>query len=163
MDFTSAEEKIIYERLTAGFNACRTADESSSPEENFYIEKIYGEHYSNLLKHKDECLKILATVKDTVPYLQLHSSSGISGKFKVFLKRIIRKLTFWYVEPMSQQQLVYNNLVVSALGLSESMREISDKQLLDIQKELSIIHKRIDRVLKRNELSDILDAWGHNY
>lgn len=91
-------------------------------------------------------------------------ASGLGQKLSRMVKRLMRRLTFWYVEPCMQQQTEYNSAAAafSAQANSEINRLKCENNSL--KKELELISGRLDgysaaeseNTARLNELSDRL-------
>jgi len=171
MEYNSPEEKIIFDRLATGLAKPETGTENVAGKEiERHVDGADGTHYEYLTLNSDECMRILSTVKDVTPYTQLRSGRKATGWIVELVRRIVRKLTFWYVVPQAEQQLEYNNVVVSALGYSNEKQELlsgfqkeTDRKISGVNMQIDNIRRQLNKMLKRNELSDILDAWEHDY
>lgn len=83
-------------------------------------------------------------------------AEGFKGKIKCAFKRLIRRLTFWFVEPCMIQQSDYNNAnnifsaeVNSEINTLRSRLEKIDsleKQVNEMKLQLSAMHNTVDNV-----------------
>jgi len=74
-------------------------------------------------------------------YRELYVSSGLKGKMFVFVKKVIRKLTKFYVEPIVNDQNQYN------AGVTRSMNEMR-RFIRETQQENQELKKRIEKLEK---------------
>ena len=74
-------------------------------------------------------------------YRELYVSSGLKGKMFVFVKKVIRKLTKFYVEPIVNDQNQYN------AGVTRSMNEMR-RFIRETQQENQELKKRIEELEK---------------
>jgi len=156
VDYKAVEEKIVYDRLINGLarNEPPGADSKTEPESLFG--RVGDRHYKHLTFLTDDCMQVLSAAKNITPYAQINSGSKATNRLAGIVRRFVRKLTFWYVIPQAEQQTVYNNVTYNALEYAQEKQQISIEQLSDVS-------RKMDKMLKRNEMSDILDAWEHDY
>lgn len=74
-------------------------------------------------------------------YRQLYAVSGFKGKLFVFVKKVIRKLTKFYVEPIVADQNQFN------ASVTRSMNEMK-KFVRETQQENQELKKRIEELEK---------------
>lgn len=78
---------------------------------------------------------------EVAAYRQLYASSGLKGKMFVFVKKVIRKLTKFYVEPIVYDQNQYN------ASVTRSMNEMK-RFIRETQQENQELKKRIEELEK---------------
>jgi len=162
MGFASIEEKVIYEKLTAHL--------ATTPEQ---ADKRDGQ--SEHLALIDEIAKniyILEQTRESSSFKPLLSKRRFIGRFVIFIKKVIRKLTSWYVEPVCKQQSLFNSAVTPSIGrLTEISRvhidkfDLLAKRIEQMQLMIQDGHKRIhegqqqiqDGVRARNEMQQEID------
>lgn len=118
-----------------------------------YLKKQTGEcsvdqNSEDFVKIND-VLKSLSSaerIKDNFAFRPLFSHRKIIGKMIVFVKRIIRKMLKWYVEPICFQQSDYNNHIVKALYDSiEIMKDLIEKNN-SLSNEITILNEKIKKL-----------------
>jgi len=105
--FQSIEEKVIYEKLTLGKVDSSTKSESAT---------IQLEQTSDVTEKINEYVGALEQNKVNTSYRPLHSSRKMLARPVTFIKRVIRRLVFWYVEPVCQQQTTFNDATTQSIG-----------------------------------------------
>jgi len=164
MDYISIEENLISNRLTDGIAKYIAAKNDAAAGEAITLTGRVGDsHYEHLTILLDDCMRILNEEKDIDPYKLLNPDHLRTGKLDTFIRRMVRKLTYWYVVPQVRQQVIFNNVLMNTLEHSEKKRQITNEQLSEVNKELLELQRKMEKILKRNEFSDILDTWEHEY
>lgn len=140
MKFASIEEKVIYEKLIAGLAEQKDA---LNP---LPLDCIRQEDTLNLSSFSEAsginiCIDPLIHTKDITSYKVLRSNRKVIGPLITFVKRVIRKLTFWYIEPICQQQTLFNNAVLSTV---ESVIS-KNNELENIVLQLSHRHAELEQ------------------
>ena len=133
MEFHTIEEKVIYEKLTAGAPAAR--EDVSAPVAG-EPSPIHLETLNTLTQKVNDCLVILEQNRQNSSFRYLQSGRKVIGRYITFMRRVIRRLVSWYVEPICQQQTMFNNAATPSVGYlvemnTELIRDIlllSDKQ-----------------------------------
>lgn len=77
------------------------------------------------------------------------------------VKKVIRKLVKWYVEPIADQQTIYNTLSTATIKrISENLSKISN-----FEKEHIKIEKKIDRIINEHEteMKNLYNELEKNY
>jgi|GEM_PF-6259705 len=95
MEFNNIEEKVLFEKLEK-------------------IMKSTQKGYLGNLQARIDSIWInssYSSYTEIKPY-----NSSLIEKIKVFLKKVIRKSIFWYVEPLCGRQSQINHAIVSTLG-----------------------------------------------
>jgi hypothetical protein len=104
---------------------------------------------NNLQADLRNYLNALIKSKNNSSYRFILSKGKILGHLIFFIKRIIRKLLSWYIEPICQRQTVFNNAVTQ---LSEALI-YKNTELENIQKEANeVIFKLQNKMDKFNAL-----------
>lgn len=70
------------------------------------------------------------------PYKDLGNNQGIKNKIKVLLKKIIRKMIKFYVEPVVYEQDTFNASVVKSMNLINSFIDQKNKEIEKLQEEI---------------------------
>ena len=88
-------------------------------------------------------LRSAERIKDNFAFRPIFSHRKILGKSIVFIKRVIRKILKWYIEPICFQQSDYNSYIVKAVyESSEIMRDLIEKNDR-LSNEISILKEKI--------------------
>ena len=66
------------------------------------------------------------------------------NKVFIFIKKIIRKLSRWYVKPIMEDQITFNSNIVRTINYLRSTFEIDKKKILENTKNISQILKKIE-------------------
>jgi len=124
--YNSVEEKVIFEHLATGvlFNSVPNNDNNLKNTPNQATQEINERINEGINDRKNlfqisadisEDIKVLDYTRNNTSYRNIISIRR-GKRIIVFIKKIIRKLTFWYVEPICQQQTTFNNSVTPAIG-----------------------------------------------
>lgn len=70
------------------------------------------------------------------------SRNGVLGSIDVFIKRAIRKMTLWLIEPPWEEQKKFNNALTSSLVRMIEINEELMKGIAYLSKELDDMKKR---------------------
>lgn len=153
MPFQSIEEKIIYEKLTEKTDSEKakfSRDLDKTPQA--LISQVSGHLYT------------LAQTGDNTSFRPLTSYRKSVERVVIFIKRVIRKLLFWYVEPVCRQQTDFNRTVTSTIGHinetnQELLREISQMETqmatqMATQMETREINQAISQMSSRQQAQD---------
>lgn len=96
--FDSIEEKVIFEKLYSDKNGSNNNLFGSNTMANTNIQAI------------SENILALDRSKDNLAFRPIFSHRPILGNLIIFIKRIIRKCTKFYIEPICFQQTEFNNI-----------------------------------------------------
>jgi len=109
VDDKSYEEKIIYEKLMKMNNA---------PTENIVTVADTSEQVieNRLFNELSRYVHSMEQLRENTSYRPVISNRRILGRMVVFVKRVIRKLVSWYVEPVCNQQSAFNRAVTPSIG-----------------------------------------------
>ncbi|MBC2581572.1 bifunctional 2-polyprenyl-6-hydroxyphenol methylase/3-demethylubiquinol 3-O-methyltransferase UbiG [Clostridium sp. DJ247] len=103
------------------------------------------------LKRLDNHIEKLTTKWDIISFWKVTSHRKYIGKFIIFFKRLTRKFTFWYIDPIAQQQRDFNSNVVQTINnISVLLEDINDK--------VNAIQKSMIEKDKKEELD--IDYFG---
>lgn len=94
----SIEEEVIYEKLL------KYANEASNDFSEIKENSEYSDQINQLLRN-------LKHNEVNTSYRILPPTGGLTGRIKIFIKKVIRKLCFFYVQPICEQQTQFNSLV----------------------------------------------------
>jgi FkbM family methyltransferase len=147
MEYESIEEKVIFEKLkSASQNTVKDSKVSISSEQinsNNSNDVILENYLNEIYRH-------INTMESTRVNTSNRFISSRKGKIGVLLKKIIRKLLRWYIEPICVQQTEFNNAVTPTIG---RISEIHTKLISDNM----IFRKRMDELEKnlQTELESI--------
>jgi len=152
LHFQSIEEKVIFEKLAKG-----RPDEPKIKQESYSGNDINNKLLLDLMLKVGNYVGILEQNRVNSSDRPLHSSRIFAGSV-VFVKRIIRRLMRWYMEPAWRQQTVFNSAVAPSIGC---MNEINDelinnvrmlfreqRQLLNSQQTMN---EQLQRLINENE------------
>jgi len=82
----------------------------------------------------------------------LYSRRRILGPFILFGKKVVRKLLKWYLEPVAEQQTVFNCAARSAVGrlteLTEALYD-RDQQIKQLQEQVAALTEKIQALEDR--------------
>lgn len=138
MKFDSIEEKVIYEKLTKDSLATEYKDKNSSME--LSSAHCGGSDPHECIADLHKLISILDDKRVNVAYRPIFSKGGLRGKMGLFIKKVLRKLIKWYVEPICVQQTDFNNAVTPSIGKLTEIQEVILEKLSifdNFKKELS--------------------------
>jgi FkbM family methyltransferase len=90
--------------------------------------------------------------RENVSFRPIISSRRVLGRVAVFVKKVIRKLTYWYVDPICTQQTVFNNAVTPSIGRLNEMGFMLTQRQEAYENENEKI--RVELTVKINELNE---------
>ena len=127
MKFESTEQKVIYEKLMADIK--ETSDKMNDDyTKDSSIKKINStfniERLKQLQSEVNGYINTLIHTKDNTCNRTIKSHKKIIKPVIIFIKRVVRKMTYWFIEPICQQQKAFNSAVTPSVGC---MTEINDE------------------------------------
>ena len=137
MEFESIEEKIIYEKIMARIKEISAEmNDSHAPAPNVEITPssteipvIGNERLNRLLPEIHSYINTLTNTKECTFYRPILTHRKILKPFVVFIKRVIRKATFWLISPICNQQTIFNDAVVPSIGcITELISHLKETQ-----------------------------------
>ena len=130
MKFENVEEKIIYAKISAHRVEYFLAQE---------LDSFSSERLRTLMQNINISSATMEHMGNNSSYRLLTSNRKIIGPFIVFIKKLVRKLLFWYVEPVCERQTIFNDSATrSAKQLSELNNELI-QNILWLSRELENI------------------------
>jgi FkbM family methyltransferase len=168
LKFSSIEHEIIFNKLKSALDY----EESPKPINQDTVPGSPTGYMSEI----DGYLKEMSKTRENYAYRYVGSSRKIVGKSIVFVKKVIRKLLKWYIEPITLQQTRFNNAVTPAIGRStellgqlltrvsqmeEEMKQLIDNnqmQYQDLEQQLEHKQEQIDILSTNVEQIDILST-----
>jgi FkbM family methyltransferase len=141
--FDSIEEKVIFSKLSSNssFNNRIKKDQiNNNSETEKYLQEM-SEFWSEMDK-----------TRENYAYRILYSKHEILGKIIIFIKKVIRKLLKWYIEPICFQQTSFNNSVTRMAG-----------RIIEIQRSLYIQQSKNEEIFlnklveQKNKFNDDLE------
>lgn len=151
MEFESIEEKVIFNKLIANIQDKNNLN--SNLTDNFSVNDKYKLD-ENMNKYMSEIVNNISVLEENRINTSNRYISSSKGKIGVFIKRIIRKLLRWYIEPVCQQQTTFNNAITPIIG---RLTEVSNYNATEIQEIKNIINqvnelnKKYDDLEKNNQ------------
>lgn len=80
-------------------------------------------------------------------YRSILRNSGAIGSLKALFKKVIRKLIFWYIEPLCEQQSEFNRTVTAAIGVMhrslQGELQLATKMLSTTRRELNVTQRKL--------------------
>lgn len=129
----SIEEKIIYDKLVK-YSKYEIKDSRE-------IDSIKNARLQECIQNIE--VNVMKNNQMVTSYRFLEMSSGIFGKMKWFLKKVVRRLNFFYVQPICEQQTEFNTAATEGIeGLLAG--EISlNAELEKCIKEIEKLKKKV--------------------
>ncbi|WP_270406853.1 FkbM family methyltransferase [Paenibacillus timonensis] len=141
-NFDSVEHEVIYKKLVESLNLSPVEESPSFTSQSEYFNDIHA------------YLKTMNGTRENYAYRHISSHRRILGPTIVFVKKVIRKILKWYIEPITFQQTKFNSAVTPAIGrLTELVGGVKDEvnsvegKVADFHWDLGGINKRIDSVI----------------
>ena len=85
------------------------------------------------------------------------SKKGLMGKFVIFCKKVYRKISFWYVEPVCKSQTQFNEMCtqfcINTFYLLEKMQKDKNNETLvneKLKEELQTLKSKMDEIIAEN-------------
>jgi O-antigen chain-terminating methyltransferase len=100
-----------------------------------------------------EYLRMINNLWDVNSYSNIHSHRKVIGKIIIFIKKIIRKSIFWYINPIVQQQNQFNAFATRTLN---SMTAKLNNMEEEIRKTKEIEKNHNDRLEKIEQKDKIM-------
>lgn len=133
MRFQSIEEKVIYEKLIA-VRLSKPVESRQDTTPYSYLSNQIGVPNSGRIHDLMDKVSIyvgtLEQTRENNTNRVILSHRRVIGRLVVFAKRVIRKLSRWYIDPPWQQQTTFNNAVAPSIGcMTEINYEIIQNML----------------------------------
>ncbi len=97
----------------------------------------------------DVCIEEVNNSWSVSAYREIKSRGGILGKIIIFFKKAIRKIIKFYVEPIVEDQVVYNTNVVRVLNSVQENIYQNESIVLELKKEIRELKKEIRELKKK--------------
>lgn len=94
-------------------------------------------------KTLEEYYDILNATWNIPAYRVLSGGKGPLGRAKVFVKKVLRKIMKFYIEPIVSAQTEFNGNNVRLLNLINSYMELNDKRIEMLESELEQLKKEL--------------------
>ncbi len=124
--FNNIEEKVIFEKLTekqiieSENNIINKTAEKNNISDSFNAGKVI-----NYISEINGYISVLENTRQNYAYRTILSNRKFVGRIIVFVKKVIRKLLKFYVEPIAFQQTEFNNAVTPSIGrMTEIQNEL---------------------------------------
>lgn len=148
MKFNSIEHEVIYNKMMNYYNEIKDEQKNS---ENMDINKV------NL------SIETMRETKELYAHRPIKSHRKYIGKLIVFLKKVIRKCLKWYINPITEQQTIFNDATlqtIEQLNIKISNLELKNEKLFTEQnrlnEELSGVTELENQLVRINELENQL-------
>lgn len=108
-------------------------------EKGYTNDQLSFSDYNEVKKNSqtiDGCLEILSSSCYVQPHKMLPPEKGISGRLKRFIKRVIRKLVKFYVEPIVFEQNEFNSNTVMLMNLFHEYIHKNNKKIETMEAEI---------------------------
>lgn len=94
-------------------------------------------------KTLEEYYDILNATWNIPAYRMLSGGKGPIGRLKVFVKKVLRKIMKFYVEPIASEQTEFNANNVRLLNLINSYMELNDRRIEMLESELEQMKQKL--------------------
>lgn len=165
LKFDSVEHEVIYNKLL-GF----IKNEDISHEHDLTKNEVKQKYLEEIHSH----INVMLKSRENYAHRHLFSHRKIMGRFIVFIKKIIRKLLKWYIDPIAIQQTEFNNAVTPVLGrtaeilieLISQNNEFEQQMITLINNNNSLEHKLAslshDLELQRKHNGELEEEQNNN-
>ena len=136
MNVNSVEEEVIYKLLTeANEGGNVDINKSLSDKENLYMQEII-DHISSMGKNREN-----------------YAYRNLSGKNRIknLVKKILRKMLKWYIEPICFQQTDFNSAVMSSIGRLTELQTMHIKNINQILEKNHQLENNIRQILDQHQ------------
>lgn len=127
------------------YSHCNKADECTFSDAN--IENSADCSNAQIMEN----IRVMQLNADNRAYRKIYSCRKVIGGLIVFVKRVIRKLLKWYLEPVCDQQSDFNLATVSAVS---GVKDMST----GLQMDISLLQKKVD--ILQSQQKEILAVLG---
>ncbi|MBP1157470.1 MULTISPECIES: FkbM family methyltransferase [unclassified Paenibacillus] len=107
----------------------------------------------------EKYLNVMIRTQENDAYRYLSSGKKIIGPLIILVKKVIRKLLKWYIEPITSQQTQFNNAVTPAIGrTTELIIGLLNKtsEMEKMQTQYSILETQLQGILnKTSEMEEM--------
>jgi len=94
-------------------------------------------------KTLEDYFDILNSIWNVQAYRELPGGNGLVSKLNVFIKKVLRKLIKFYIEPIVADQNEFNANCVRLLNMSNGHMNIKDKKIEMLEEEIEQLKKQI--------------------
>ena len=141
-EFDTIEHEIIYKKLVKYY------EENN----NKNIERNCKSYNSNLnIYNSNSSIDKMKEYKDLYAHRLIKSHRKYIGNTIIFGKKIVRRLLKWYINPITQDQTIFNNATVSAI---EDLSNEFNKNLLEQENKTNKIYELENELNKIYELEN---------
>lgn len=116
-EFRNIEEEIIFKKLMA--NRLQQDGASDRPQREIDLSDCEDvmdvDRVVRCISDLGDLIVSLKETSENYAYRPLFSDVKVFGKGIIFVKKVIRKLLKWYIEPICFQQTVFNNAVTHSI------------------------------------------------
>lgn len=116
-EFRNIEEEIIFKKLMA--NRLQQDGASDRPQREIDLSDCEDvmdvDRVVRCISDLGDLIVSLKETSENYAYRPLFSDVKVIGKGIIFVKKVIRKLLKWYIEPICFQQTVFNNAVTHSI------------------------------------------------
>jgi len=152
MDNLKISQEVIYQKLKENLDEIRRVQEinSAQPKQPSVLEEAHRYLMEVLNSQNITSIRPVETAK-----------KGIVGKVIIFVKKVIRKLTLWYIEPVWQSQTYYNQMSTQlVMRLYNQINEMEHQNSNVTRVQLNQLQGEYNQLARYyNELRDMLG--GH--
>lgn len=94
-------------------------------------------------KTLEDYFDILNSIWNVQAYRELPGGNGLVSKLNVFIKKVLRKLIKFYIEPIVADQNEFNANCVRLLNMINGHMNIKDKKIEMLEEEIEQLKKQI--------------------
>lgn len=127
-------------------------------------EEIEFDQTSSEEEMLSEYLRMVNNLWDVSSYDNIHSHRKTLGKIIVFIKKVIRKSIFWYIDPIVQQQNEFNSFATRTLNSMNVKLNNMENEIQNIKKDynnklenynniLENYNNRLEKIEQKDKIS----------
>lgn len=139
------EQEISQENAKRGVRDVKAAE--MVHESVVFAENDRGRKAESLDRTEEEFLLLdMKRKAENRAYRELYSCRKLVGGIIVFVKRVIRKVLKWYIEPVCNQQTEFNHMTVKAVEEIFESQAICKLECIDIRKNVESCMRELQQM-----------------
>jgi FkbM family methyltransferase len=155
LKYTNTEHKVLFESIIQRVDQHQNANPSrlhgttqaESPVQvvpnspMVHSNELYQliESSNNNINRINQLVGNLLKTADNPAYRPLTTKTNLFQRFSLFLKKSVRKSLKWYIEPIANQQTLFNQTVTPAVGVLNENNATLLRQMIIINQELKVV------------------------
>jgi FkbM family methyltransferase len=133
-DFNNIEHRVIFEKLTEV-----PLYDSLNDAHNIRRDTDEVDNIGRYLSETGSRIQKLNAYQNNPYYRVIVSNRKVIGKLIIFIKRIIRRLLMWLIEPVCAQQTIFNSELTPCIGRLVEIEADSRTNIASIQERVTAL------------------------